>query len=85
MPPRKLKEKRKAPTPKTPTVKEVPQESAAVRYQGRRDRSRALGIQYSRGLSDRNRLAGGSQLISKFLREIEPTVSQFLNVHAFRK
>lgn len=28
--PRKLKEKRKAPTPKTPTVKEVPQESAAV-------------------------------------------------------
>ena len=30
MPPRKLKEKRKAPTPKTPTVKEVPQESAAV-------------------------------------------------------
>ena len=40
---------------------------------------------YSKGLSDRNRLAGGSQLISKFLREIEPTVSQFLNVHAFRK
>ena len=35
---------------------------------------------YSKGLSDRNRLAGGSQLISKFLREIEPTVSQFLNV-----
>ena len=40
---------------------------------------------YSKGLSHRNRLAGGSQLISKFLREIEPTVSQFLNVHAFRK
>jgi hypothetical protein len=40
---------------------------------------------YRKGLSDRNRLAGGSQLISKFLREIEPTVSQFLNVHAFRK
>ena len=36
---------------------------------------------YSKGLSDRNRLAGGSHLISKFLREIEPTVSQFLNVH----
>ena len=30
MPQRKLKEKRKAPTPKTPTVKEAPQESAAV-------------------------------------------------------
>ena len=30
MPQRKLKEKRKAPTPKTPTLKEVPQESAAV-------------------------------------------------------
>jgi hypothetical protein len=42
-------------------------------------------INYSKGLSDRNRLAGGSQLISKFLREIEPTVRQFLNVHAFRK
>ena len=42
-------------------------------------------ILYSKGLSERNRLAGGSQLISKFLREIEPTVSQFLNVHAFRK
>ena len=42
-------------------------------------------LRYSKGLSDRNRLAGGSQLISKFLREIEPTVSQFLNVHAFRK
>ena len=40
---------------------------------------------YSKGLSDRNRLAGGSHLISKFSREIEPTVSQFLNVHAFRK
>ena len=36
---------------------------------------------YSKGLSDRNRLAGGSQLISKFLREIEQTASQFLNVH----
>ena len=38
-------------------------------------------IQYSKGLSHRNRLAGGSQSISKFSREIEPTVSQFLNVH----
>ena len=46
---------------------------------------RGLTESYSKGLSDRNRLAGGSQLISKFLREIEPTVSQFLNVHAFRK
>ena len=36
---------------------------------------------YSKGLSHRNRLAGGSQSISKFSREIEPTVSQFLNVH----
>ena len=44
-----------------------------------------LQVRYSKGLSDRNRLAAGSQLISKFLREIEPTVSQFLNVHAFRK
>ena len=44
-----------------------------------------FGTDYSKGLSDRNRLAGGSQLISKFLREIEPTVRQFLNVHAFRK
>ena len=47
--------------------------------------ARAGYMPYSKGLSDRNRLAGGSQLISKFLREIEPTVSQFLNVHAFRK
>ena len=49
------------------------------------DFERAVWSSYSKGLSDRNRLAGGSQLISKFLREIEPTVSQFLNVHAFRK
>ena len=36
---------------------------------------------YSKGLSHRNRLGGGSQSISKFSWEIEPTVSQFLNVH----
>ena len=34
-----------------------------------------------KGLSHRNRLGGGSQSISKFSWEIEPTVSQFLNVH----
>ena len=38
-------------------------------------------INYSKGLSHRNRLGGGSQSISKFSWEIEPTVSQFLNVH----
>ena len=37
---------------------------------------------YSKGLSHRNRPAAGSQSISKFLREIELTVSQFLNVPA---
>ena len=35
---------------------------------------------YNKGLSHRNRPAAGSQSISKFLREIGPTVSQFLNV-----
>ena len=40
-----------------------------------------IDLGYSKGLSHRNRLAGGSQSISKFSREIEPTVSQFLNVH----
>ena len=41
----------------------------------------AVVSRYSKGLSHRNRLAEGSQSISKFSREIEPTVSQFLNVH----
>ena len=36
---------------------------------------------YSKGPSHRNRPAAVSQSISKFLREIELTVSQFLNVH----
>jgi hypothetical protein len=36
---------------------------------------------YSKSPSHKNRLAGGSQSISKFLREIEQSVSQFLNVH----
>ena len=36
---------------------------------------------YSKAWSDRNRLTGGSQLISKCAREIGTTVSQFLNVH----
>ena len=38
-------------------------------------------INYSKGLSHRNCLGGGSQSISKFSWEIEPTVSQSLNVH----
>ena len=46
-----------------------------------RSLSHIHGGAYSKGLSHRNRLAGGSQSISKFSREIEPTVSQFLNVH----
>ena len=33
---------------------------------------------YSKSPSHKNRLAGGSQSISKFLREIEQSVSQFL-------
>ena len=36
---------------------------------------------YSTVWTHRNRLAGGSQSISKCAREIGPTVSQFLNVH----
>ena len=47
-----------------------------------RERAReGAGTGYSKGLSHRNRLGGGSQSISKFSWEIEPTVSQFLNVH----
>ena len=38
-------------------------------------------VRYSKSPTHRNRLAGGSQSISKCAREIEPTVSQFLNVH----
>ena len=46
-----------------------------------RHASRTLLARYSKSLTHRNRLAGGSQSISKCAREIEPTVSQFLNVH----
>ena len=38
-------------------------------------------LPYSKVWTHRNRLAGGSQSIFKCAREIEPTVSQFLNVH----